>query len=156
MTQNKNDDKKAQIKNEIADHFDIDDEDMMDDFDDLVEEIATNDMKYIQDNFDKVLDFRAGHRTGGRNIADNRLKITMYTLIEDQKYLYRVSGPANIEHYTVSDLKVPQDVVVEDAYDFVNHSTNKDRHNLDDSYEVVKDDYDICKNIEDEFEKALE
>lgn len=59
-TQNSTEEKREQIKAEIRERYDIDESQQMDTFVAEINEVAQNDIKWIQDRFTKVVDLRTG------------------------------------------------------------------------------------------------
>jgi hypothetical protein len=118
-----------------------------------------------RDDVKKVFDMRAGYKNrqyqARDNIADERLRILLYKIPskdEQEKYLYRVEGPVEIAHREILEGKPKHHIIVEDAYDFVEHSYEEHDKDIDDCYEFIKaeDDKhgkwnDLAKKVADEY-----
>lgn len=98
-----------------------------------------------RDDVEKVFDFRAGHKNRQNqvkdNIEDTRLFIQIYVMPSrnsERKFIYRVSGPVEIERIEITDEVVDADDISEDAHRFSKFAIDNKRVDFEESFEVVK------------------
>lgn len=103
-----------------------------------------------RDDVEKVFELRAGNKSRQNQVSDNvedtRLFIQIYVIPSknsERKFIYRVSGPVEIEKVNIKDERVPVNTIVKDAYEFSKFAIVEKNEDVEESFEIVEASNDI-------------